>query len=49
MRMEDLLPGCKVDIRITQVMENDDVAATQGIITRPFLMLRVKELNCKCQ
>lgn len=31
MRMEDLLPGCKVDIRITQVMENDDIAATQGI------------------
>lgn len=31
MRMEDLMPGCKVDIRITQLMEKEDVDATQGI------------------
>ena len=49
MRMEDLLPGCKVDIRITQVMENDDIAATQGIYYSTIFDVRVKELNCKCQ
>ena len=31
MRMEDLMPGCKVDIRITQLMEKEDVDAAQGI------------------
>ena len=34
MRMEDLMPGCKVDIRITQLMEKEDVDAAQGIYYR---------------
>lgn len=31
MRMEELLPGCKVDIRIVQLVEKEDVKAVQGI------------------
>ena len=31
MRMEELLPGCKVDIRIIQLMEKDEIDAAQGI------------------
>ncbi len=31
MRVEELLPGCKVDIRITQLMERDEPNALQGV------------------
>lgn len=38
MRMEDLMPGCKVDIRITQLMEKEVVDAAQGSIIQVYLM-----------
>ena len=55
MRMEDLMPGCKVDIRITQLMEKEDVDAAQGIyytsifdVTKDSIELQMPMVGAGC-